>query len=373
MRELQKQIDAGALPTAPSTTVERWLNYWYTEILPQRNIRPGTKTSYGNTIRLYINPHIGGKRLDKLTPADVRKMITTLQKSKTRRGNAGTRNAQKADQVLRLALKAALKEGLVHRNIMDAVDKPAHVPEEVEPLSIDVVLHLIRTAEVSRDATWATRWLLGIMTGAREAEILGLTWDRVDFDTGLIHLTWQLKQYKKVHGCGDPVNDVYPCGKERVSFCPQAHWDFDPGLEWRPCGDGISVWTRPKTTRSKRGLAMSPPIRTALERLKAADGYNPHGLVFHHADGEPFTIDQDQRAWRSLLKAAGVEHTRQHALRHTAITLSRKAEVDEQTRQELFGHSTVDMQRHYAHSDIEQHQQAMGKLAAMLTDRTDSE
>jgi integrase len=358
LRELKAAISAGAIPVTGTTTVEKWMHHWL-ETIHGPTVKPTTLTSYSNTVRLYIVPTIGPKRLDRLTPEDVRRMHRALQES-------STRNAQKAHQVLQSGLKAAVNEGLLVRNVAEVVAKPKHVKITREALSPEVALLLIRTAETSRDEMWAARWAVGIMTGARESEVLGLTWDRVDLQSNRIDYSWQLQTLKKKHGCGQPVDGRYPCGKVRFSRCPQAHWAFPPGFEYREC-EGNELWTRPKTTRSNRGVPIIPPLRVALERLKAMDGYNPHQLVFHHETGRPFTQSQDQAAWRALLVDAGVPPVSQHVLRHTAATLMRRAQVDEQTRQELFGHTTADIQRGYAHGDDVSDLDAMGRFADLLT------
>lgn len=91
--------------------------------------------------------------------------------------------------------------------------------------------------------------------------------------------------------------------------------------------------------------------------------------MFTHLDGSAISQSQDQKAWRRLLELAGMPHRRQHTLRSTAATLPRRAQVDEATRMELFGHTTVKVQHLYAEPDLKQHRGAMGKLAELLTRR----
>lgn len=42
------------------------------------------------------------------------------------------------------------------------------------------------------------------MTGRRECEILGLTWDRVGVKHDVLDISWQFRELKKVHRCGAP-------------------------------------------------------------------------------------------------------------------------------------------------------------------------
>lgn len=356
-RELKKQLDAGVRITGGRAKLSLWLERWL-EIHKPR-VDPTTHRDYSTTVRLYINPTIGHKRLDKLTPDDVRDMIATLQKS-------SPRNAQKAYTVLRLALKSAVAERKMSWNPAAVVDAPKHTPTRVPAFTAKEALHIMAVAERHCDETWAARWKAGFMTGKRECEILGLTWDRVDLHNDMLDVSWQLQELKKSHGCGDPVDGTYPCGKKRVSFCPDAHWNFNPDFEHTPCERAL-VWTRPKTKATQeQPIPIIKPLHDILEHLQGRE-LNPHNLVFCHPDGSAISQSQDQKAWRRLLELAEVPHRQQHTLRRTAATLLRAAQVDEATRMNLFGHTTVEVQRIYAGPDLDQLKIAMGHLADQYT------
>lgn len=360
LRKLRADLAAGRIATAPTTTVAKWLDYWQTEILPHRNIKPGTTISYRNTIRLYLKPHLGARRVDRLQPADIRRMYNTLT------ADVSSRAAQKADQVLRLAIKAAVREGVLGANVMDRVDKPAHRTKPQTAFTAATAVHIIETAVATQGPVWGARWMLGFTTGAREGEVLGLEWERVNLDRAVIDISWQLQRLQKNHGCGPPDSDGrYPCGKVRVSFCPDAHWQLPAHMEWRECV-GSLVWTRPKTSAGTRIVPLLPDMVAVLHGLRDSDGVNPHGLVLHHPDGKPFAPDQDQRAWRNLLKAASVPHVPQHTVRHSTATVLLEAGVDSHITQQVIGHSNVAVTRGYQHVDLELARQAWSNLAALL-------
>ena len=356
-RELKKQLDAGVRVSGGRAKLSVWLERWL-EIHKPR-VDPTTYRDYSTTVRLYITPTIGHRRLDKLTPDHVRDMIATLQKT-------SPRNAQKAHTTLRLALKAAVAERKIEWNPAAVVDPPKHVTKRSPAFTAKEALHVMAVADTHCDAVWAARWKAGFMTGKRECELLGLTWDRVDLANDMLDVSWQLQELKKTHGCGDAVDGVYPCGKKRVSFCPDAHWDFNPDFEHIPCERSL-VWTRPKTRATQeQPIPIITPLHDILAALQGREP-NPHNLVFTHPDGTAISQSQDQKAWRRLLGAAEVPHRPQHTLRRTAATLLRAAQVDEATRMELFGHMSSDVQRTYAGTTIDQLKVAMAHLADQYT------
>lgn len=356
LRELQKDIDAGRVVTTGTVKISQYLDTWLTQVQKKR-VKPSTYPSDVRVAELHIKPYIGGKRLDRLTPQDIRVM---LEKVNT------PRNRQRAYQLLHSALGDALKDGMIVRNPVQAVDKPRYKPKDHPAFTPEVSLHIIRTAEASSDETWATRWATGLLTGLRESEVLGLEWDRVDLDNDLLDVSWQLRGFSMKHGCGNPTDGKYPCGRSQKScYCPKAYWDLPDDFEYRECERQL-LWTRPKSQRSQRGVPIIRPLHIMLERLKSSDTYNPHNLVFHHPNGAPITQSQDQKRWKDLLERAGVPHARQHTLRKTAATLLRAAQVDEQTRMELFGHASADVQRIYAESELALQRRAMEKLTDAL-------
>jgi integrase len=272
-----------------------------------------------------------------------------------------TREAQTADDVMRLSFKRAIREGLLSRNPMDAVDKPGHVPKERLALSPEVAKRIIITAISSGDETWATRWAMAFLTGARRGELLGLRWPYVDLDEGYVDLAWQLQRLSKTHGCGGT------CGRKRPSWCPEAKWDLPPGLRYEEC-HGSLLFTPPKTKAGTRVLdLLDLPILVAMLRhIHDNQGPNPHGLVFHHRDGRPISPEEDHEAWKQLLHDAEVPDATLHAARHTAATILDAAGVDEQTRMQIMGQSSVIAHRGYIHRDRRHVRKALGHLAELL-------
>lgn len=350
LKKLRRDVDEGRIAVTGNTTVEKWLQRWIEEIHGPR-IRPTTKRDYQTSIDRHIVPAIGSKRLDKLTPAHIRSMHTRI---------GARRSAEKAHVILQKALKDAIREQMLTQNVAELLDKPRYKKTKRTSLSVELAKRIITTAFASRDEAEGTRWAAAFLTGGRQGELLGLRWEYVDLDAGVMDLSWQLQQLTQTHGCGEPVDGKYPCGRTRPGWCPQRRWDLPVDFEWEPCHRSL-VFTRPKSEAGERFVHIVPPLLHHLRRLP-----RDNALVWHHDDGRPISPRDDQRAWKQLLDDAGVDHVSLHSARHTAATLLRASGADEQTRMEILGHATVDSQRIYAHPTQLRHAEAMNHAFAEL-------
>lgn len=360
LRALRRDVEEGRIAVTSSATVEQWLTRWLDDIARPR-LRPTTHSDYTSVISRHIIPAIGSRRLHQLAPDHIRAMHRAIGPSRT---------AELAHVVLSKALKDAMREGMITHNVCERVDKPRYTRQRRTSMSPGVARLVIRTALETRDPTEATRWVAAFVTGARQGELLGMRWQYIDLDAGYADISWQLQQLRKTHGCGDQLRGGdWPCGRQRVGYCPQARWDLPPGFEWEPCHRSL-VFTRPKTAAGTRVVPLIGPLLAALRELHDRQGVNPHDLVWHRPDGRPIDPRADNRAWNQLLVDAEVIEPGQtmplHLVRHTTATLLRSAGVDEQTRMEILGHVSVDAQRGYAHADRSRHLAAMGTLGELL-------
>ncbi|MGK2880841.1 MAG: site-specific integrase [Mycobacterium sp.] len=363
--DLQEKVKKGLVIHTGTTTLADWLTYWL-EKVKKPNLSQSTYKFYEEAIRLHIPAQVKKVRLDAVTTQHIRHVV----------GEANTsRNAQRVHLVLNMALSKAVDDGVLARNVAAAVDKPDHVKAEQDTLDVaqaKTLLGAARAADADPNYSGpllAARWSAALWTGAQPAELRGLEWNRIDFDNALFDLSWQLKQLTKTHGCGEKVDGKWPCGKQRVSFCPGAHWDIASGIEYRECA-GSLLWTRPKTAAGKRAVPIAPPLVDMLRDHQAAttDQPNPHGLVWCHRDGRPIGEKQEWDLWIGLLEKAGLPRVDQYSTRHTTATLLDELGVTEDVRMQIMGQSSKIAHKAYMHVDQTRTRAALGKLAALLED-----
>jgi integrase len=338
-QEKLDDINAGVRVDGGKTTVAGWLDYWYTNIIPLRRLRPNTLSVYKARITHSILPTLGTIQLGRLTPAHVRDMHADL----ARRG-LSISTARLAHVVLNKALDDAVAEGLIARNPAATVDQPRGDTEERPALDVLQARHLIATAIDAQDPM-AARWAAALLLGARQGELLGLTWDRVDFDAGTIDLAWALVAVGHTHGCATP------CGRPPRS-CPSKQLKVPRGYSHIPLSGGL-VLGHTKTTGSTRTVPMIGPIRQALEDHRMLFPEGEHGLVWTTRKRTAIHPRNDLKAWQKALQRAGLPPMPLHSARHTAATILQSMKVDEAVRMKILGHNSQTEHRGYAHVDHE--------------------
>lgn len=351
----------GDLPTA-GQTLEQWLDVWY-ESIATKKIRPKTAATYRTLLERHIIPTIGNVRLDNLTPAHIRRVEAAI----LGKGLSPTTAAQ-AHRIVAVALKYALREGRVTRNVATDTDAPRRAVAKLGVLSGSDGVKVLQTVATDR---LGSRIAAALLTGARQGELLGLEIDRV---SDVLDLSWQLQRLTWEHGCIDP------CGAARGSECPSRKITAPADWENRYLTGGLWL-SRPKSSAGWRIIPLVDPLRTIIERRleAAASEPNPFGLVWtsdpkripgherlRPLDGSPIDPSTDNAAWHAALDRAGVNQVRLHDARHTAASLLLDAGVPEPVMLRILGQSSVAVLRGYQNIDRRQLDDAMLKLSAQL-------
>lgn len=325
LTEMQTAYEANRdLPTA-SETVEQWFTRWLK--LAEKQKKPKTVAGYRSVVNNHVIPAIGKVRLDRLTPAHVRRvhdkiLSTPKDPDDPNKGLLSSTYALNAHRVMSSALSAAEGNGLIPRNVAKRTDAPRKDATELQVLTIDEARKLVQMFSTGEAEKYL--WAILILTGGRRGEVLGLTWDRI---TDVVDFSWQLQRLKLTDVPGVP--------------------DVPADYEYQHLTGGLYL-TRPKTTTSKRIFPMKGDLLSILTEWRQNAPGNAYNLVFTTPQGEPIDPDRATEQWPNILNAAGIhKHIRIHDLRHTAVDIAYAAGVPEADMKELFGHSMVAMTRAY--------------------------
>ncbi len=266
-------------------------------------VRQRTYERYEQVARVHIKPALGRVKLSALTPAHVR----ALYREKLDSGLA-PRTVRYIHVTLNKALKQAVADGLIPRNAASSVKAPKSKKKEIRPLDREQV-------RVYFDAVSGERleplYLLAVTAGLREGELLGLKWEDLDLETGMLQVRRSLSEARS----------------GRIFEAPKS-------------GKGRSI----RLTQRALSALRKHRKRQLEERMKLAGLWQEHGLVFPSQVGTPIGGRNLNRSFKRHLDRAGLPRSfRFHDLRHTCATLLLKQGVNPKFVQELLGHGDVSL------------------------------
>ena len=178
---------AAELEAEKEMTVGEWLDIWLAEYLA--DVKPGTQDSYQSVCRLYLKPAFGEVPLNSLRAPMIQKMYNQLKEK-----GLSPKYIKNIHGVLHRALDMAVRLEYLLRNPTCACVIPRVVEKKVEPLDAPDQKKLF---EVLRGEEFEALFLTDVFTGMRCGELIGLTWDCVDFEHGVIHVEKQLCQARE--------------------------------------------------------------------------------------------------------------------------------------------------------------------------------
>lgn len=300
LQDARKQHEAGQ-PLSGVPTVAEWLEHWLTHIAPKR-VRPRTLESYRDLVRIHITPALGKHRLDKLRPDHIEAAWAGIDRAPA--------TILRCHRVLARALVVASHRGLIGIPPTSRMDAPTAPATEQQALTAAEARAVLAAAAEDR---LSARWTVGLSLGLRQGEVLGLRWDDLDLEKGVLRVRRKLERIKGV------------------------------GL----------VLSEPKSKKSVRAVRVPKQLLDALrehqqrqrhERMAAGPLWHRgqfEGLIFTTETGTPIDRHNDRRAWIALLRKAGVSAVRLHDGRHTAATLLLEQGVPARVVMEILGHAST--------------------------------
>src|SRR5829696_8101644 len=172
-------FDAGSLTVGEY--LARWLSHSVRDTVSQK-----TYERYESIVRVHLSPALGRIRLKALTPDHVR----GLYREKLDSGLA-PRSVLHIHRTLSKALKQATDDGLIPRNVTEAVKPPQSRRDEMQPLSRDQVRTFLDTVKGDR---MEALYVLAVTSGLRQGELLALKWEDLDLEAGTLQVRRTLSE-----------------------------------------------------------------------------------------------------------------------------------------------------------------------------------
>lgn len=287
-------------------TLAQWLDIWAAEYL--KGVKPRTVEAYLCQIKNHIKPNLGALKLDTLSPHTIQKFYNGLSEDRDRRLGLSAKSIKNIHGILHSALQQAVAIGYIRANPTDVCTLPKVIHKELKPLDEDATTLFIEAIQGHR---YEVVFLVTLFTGMRQGEVLGLTWECVDFARGTVTINKQLQKTTT----GGSVYVLVPTknGKGRVIA---------------PAPDVMDLLRAQKR-------------RQAEWRLKAGPLWEDSNLVFTDELGKHFSHHTVYQNFKRVVASIGFPDVRFHDLRHSFAVASIRAGDDIKTVQGNLGHATA--------------------------------
>lgn len=315
-----------------SMTLDEWFEKWISTC--KKHCRDTTKRTY-NIQYNRLRKSLGWRKLSKLN-------LVVLQEAFNELATDNMRCDCKA--LLVDILNRAVETDLLVKNVAVGINPiiDSEEKEEKRILSDEEVKILL---EASKGGQLYPFFVVGLGTGMRIGEILGLTWDCIDFEHGIIDVRKTL--------CYLPNNGV-------------ALYEFHA----------------PKTKAGKRQIPMIKEVRDVLleqkeRKDKIAVRHNPRvgmeQLVFCSKTNNPINETNIRGAIKYLVDKINKENPdlnfeplTPHSLRHTFATKAIARGMRPKTLQKILGHNslqmTMDLYCHVENCTLKEEMALMGEV-----------
>ena len=190
LTEVMSTIDNGEYLEETEMSVAQWMQTWTRDFLG--SVKIGTKEGYEAVVKNHIIPCLGSIRMKDLQLLTVQRFVNRLSEK-----GMNPKTVKNVHGILHRGLQMAVRIGYLKKNPSDGIILPRIEQEEVHPLDKPELSKLLKSIQGHEYEALINT---AIFTGMRSGELLGLTWDCVDFDHHALYINKQLQKTDKVGG-----------------------------------------------------------------------------------------------------------------------------------------------------------------------------
>lgn len=319
---LQAKLAAGVgVDIGNDITFRNYAETWI-QAYKAPKLRPNSLGVLQANLRNHVLPFFGDKLVREIKPVHIQLFLSGI-------AELSQSTQKKCWDILTGIFRTAADNGVILKSPIRKEDRPSgEAPEKVEALTREQAKALLEATKGLRVYTFC---LIALTTGLRRGEILGLMWEDVDLDAGILSV------------------------RHNKAFLPASN--------------DAPVTTLLKTEAAHRRIPM-PTLLT--EHLKAEKAVSHSPYVLSMENGESLTKSAFRRMWSAIAVRTATEDRplgskvsggrggsivvsldfdcHPHQLRHTCITQWVESDMKVKQVQYLAGHSTLEMTlRVYSH------------------------
>ena len=300
-----------------SFTVDEWYNFWMITFKSGKS--PNTQRNYRDRYKSDIKPVIGDMPIEDVRVMHCQKVINNMV-DKYAQGTI-----YQTYICMGGMLKSAVQNGIISKHPMDGLVMPrGRRKKDIHFLTIEEQEKFVEAASKTHNSA---QFRLLLNTGLRTGELIGLSWDDIDFEARTISVnrTLEYRYSTRIWRAGPPKTmssyRTIPMTKEAYEILLEV-WEKKP--------------FRKESELLKQELEYIDLRNNTTKKIKLSN------LVFiNYRTGEPTKNSSYDTNLYKICERAGIKPFCMHALRHTFATRCIERGVKPKALQKILGHSNL--------------------------------